>query len=50
MISLRKLSRPITELKPEYDVTLLGGYGGSIAASSFSHYGKVCLLKKVKFQ
>ncbi|HEY6978101.1 MAG TPA: FAD-binding protein, partial [Chitinophagaceae bacterium] len=47
---MRKLSRPITELKPEYDVIVIGsGYGGSIAASRFSRAGlKVCLLEKGK--
>src|SRR5438477_38080 len=47
---MRKLSKPITELKPEYDVIVIGsGYGGSIAASRFSRAGlKVCLLEKGK--
>ncbi len=47
---MRKLSRPIGQLKPEYDVIVIGsGYGGSIAASRFSRAGlKVCLLEKGK--
>ncbi|NEU09153.1 GMC family oxidoreductase [Flavihumibacter sp. R14] len=47
---MNKLSRPITNLKPEYDVVVIGsGYGGSIAASRFSRAGlKVCLLEKGK--
>ncbi len=47
---MRKLSRPIGQLKPEYDVIIIGsGYGGSIAASRFSRAGlKVCLLEKGK--
>src|SRR6185503_20273343 len=47
---MRKLSKPITELKPEYDVIVVGsGYGASIAASRFSRTGlKVCMLEKGK--
>lgn len=47
---MNKLSKPFTELKPEYDVIVIGsGYGGSIAASRFSRAGlKVCLLEKGK--
>src|ERR1700733_15173544 len=47
---MRKLSKPIAELKPEYDVIVIGsGYGASIAASRFSRAElKVCLLEKGK--
>src|ERR1700761_202567 len=47
---MRKLSRSITDLKPFYDVVIIGsGYGGSIAASRFSRAGlKVCVLEKGK--
>ena len=47
---MNKLSRPITNLKPEYDVVVIGsGYGGSIAASRFSRAGlQVCLLERGK--
>jgi len=47
---MRKLSKSITDLKPFYDVVIIGsGYGGSIAASRFSRAGlKVCLLEKGK--
>jgi cholesterol oxidase len=47
---MRKLSKSITDLKPFYDVVVIGsGYGGSIAASRFSRAGlKVCLLEKGK--
>ena len=47
---MRKLSRSIGQLKPQYDVVIIGsGYGGSIAAARFSRAGlKVCLLEKGK--
>jgi len=47
---MRKLSKSITDLKPEYDVVIVGsGYGGSIAASRFARAGfTVCLLEKGK--
>ena len=47
---MRKLSKNISELKPSYDVVIIGsGYGGSIAAARFSRAGlKVCLLEKGK--
>ncbi|WP_200977706.1 GMC family oxidoreductase [Echinicola sp. 20G] len=47
---MKKLSRPITELKSHYDVIVIGsGYGGSIAASRMSRCGlSVCLLEKGK--
>ncbi len=47
---MRKLSRPIDQLKPEYDAVIIGsGYGGSIAAMRFARGGlSVCLLEKGK--
>ncbi|WP_163713818.1 GMC family oxidoreductase N-terminal domain-containing protein [Mangrovibacterium lignilyticum] len=47
---MKKLSRPLTQLKPEYDVVVIGsGYGGSIAASRMARAGySVCLLEKGK--
>lgn len=47
---MRKLSKAITDLKPFYDVVVIGsGYGGSIAASRFARAGlKVCLFEKGK--
>ena len=47
---MRKLSKPITELKNNYEVVIIGsGYGASIAASRFSRSGhKVCVLEKGK--
>ncbi len=47
---MRKLSRPIDQLKPSYDVVVIGsGYGGSIAAMRFARAGlSVCLLEKGK--
>jgi len=47
---MRKLSKPISDLKNEYEVVIIGsGYGASIAASRFSRTGhKVCVLEKGK--
>ncbi len=47
---MNRLSSPITELKPAYEVVVIGsGYGGGIAASRMSRLGKkVCLLEKGK--
>ena len=47
---MRKLSKPIADLKNEYEVVIIGsGYGASIAASRFSRSGyKVCVLEKGK--
>ncbi|MEX2592900.1 MAG: GMC family oxidoreductase, partial [Anditalea sp.] len=47
---MKKLSKPLTELKFKYDVIVVGsGYGGSIAASRMSRCGrKVCLMEKGK--
>src|SRR5690554_627868 len=48
--NMKKLSKPLTELKSHYDVIVVGsGYGGSIAASRMSRCGKkVCLMEKGK--
>ncbi|MCC5938181.1 MAG: GMC family oxidoreductase [Lunatimonas sp.] len=47
---MKKLSKPLSELKSDYDVIVVGsGYGGSIAASRMSRAGlEVCLLEKGK--
>ncbi len=47
---MKRLSKPITELKHEYEVVIIGsGYGGSIAASRMARiHKKVCLLEKGK--
>lgn len=49
-IPMKKLSKPLNDLKFKYDVIVVGsGYGGSIAASRMSRIGKkVCLLEKGK--
>ena len=43
-----RLSSPVHELKPRYDVVVIGsGYGGSIAASRLARAGRsVCLLER----
>jgi cholesterol oxidase len=43
-----KLSKPITQLKPNYEIVVIGsGYGGSITASRMARAGRaVCLLEK----
>ncbi|WP_209331840.1 GMC family oxidoreductase N-terminal domain-containing protein [Lunatimonas salinarum] len=47
---MKKLSKPLSELKSNYEVVVIGsGYGGSIAASRMSRAGlNVCLLEKGK--
>ena len=43
-----KLSKPITAIKPSYEIVVIGsGYGGSITASRMARAGRqVCLLEK----
>lgn len=45
---MKRLSLPISALKPAYDVVVIGsGYGGSITASRMARAGKkVCLLER----
>src|SRR5882757_5619516 len=45
---MKRLSSPISALKPAYDVVVIGsGYGGSITASRMARAGKkVCLLER----
>lgn len=47
---MKKLSKPITEMRSRYEMIIVGsGYGGSIAASRMSRCGlQVCLLEKGK--
>lgn len=47
---MNRLAKPITQLKSEYEVVVIGsGYGGSIAASRMARINKkVCLLEKGK--
>ncbi len=47
---MNRLSKPITGLKPHYEVVVIGsGYGGGIAASRMARLKKkVCLLEKGK--
>lgn len=47
---MKKLSKPLSNLKSHYDFVVIGsGYGGSIAASRMSRMGKsVCLFEKGK--
>jgi cholesterol oxidase len=41
------LSLPVAELKPHYDVVVVGsGYGASIAAARLSRYLEVCVLER----
>ncbi len=47
---MTRLSTPLENLKPHYDVLVIGsGYGGAIAASRLSRAGKqICLLERGK--
>lgn len=47
---MNRLSSPITDLQPEYEVVVIGsGYGGGIAASRMARSGmKVCVMEKGK--
>ena len=47
---MKKLSKPLIEMQPQYDLIIVGsGYGGSIAASRMARCGlNVCLLEKGK--
>ncbi len=46
----KRLSSPVEEMKPHYDVVIIGsGYGGGISASRLSRMGKkVCVLERGK--
>eukprot|EP01059_Diplonema_ambulator_P019651 TRINITY_DN33281_c0_g1_i1.p1 TRINITY_DN33281_c0_g1~~TRINITY_DN33281_c0_g1_i1.p1 ORF type:complete len:1150 (+),score=460.99 TRINITY_DN33281_c0_g1_i1:62-3511(+) len=46
----QRISKPLHELKPSYDVIVIGsGYGGGVAASRLSRAGKsVCMLERGK--
>ena len=45
---IQRLSRPISQLRPHYDVVVVGsGYGGGIAAARFARRGRsVCILER----
>ena len=45
---MRRISRPIAELQPRYDVVVVGsGYGGAIAACRLARAGRsICLLER----
>jgi cholesterol oxidase len=45
---MQPLSRPVAEIRPRYDVVVVGsGYGGAIAASRLARAGRtVCLLER----
>ncbi|HEU5182174.1 MAG TPA: GMC family oxidoreductase N-terminal domain-containing protein [Candidatus Polarisedimenticolia bacterium] len=45
---MRRLSRPVDQMKNHYDIVVIGsGYGGGIAASRLARAGKsVCLLER----
>jgi cholesterol oxidase len=48
--TVARLSKPISEIRPRYDIVVVGsGYGGGVAASRLARCGqRVCLLERGK--